>query len=94
MSTFITLKLHQLIDPKARLNISKMNNQKSNDIARSYQRRCRGGREDMSYRLLQTVLRFFLKEAIVVGLCTLSGRSFHMLRASKANLWPKCLTDL
>ena len=35
-------------------------------------------------------------EAIDVAMCTLSGRSFQILGALKAKLWPKekCLTDV
>ena len=33
------LNLHQLSDPKVQLNITKVNNGESNDIARSYKRR-------------------------------------------------------
>ena len=40
------------------------------------------------------VLSFFLKEATDVGLRASCGRSFQILGASKAKLWPKCLADL
>ena len=54
MWIFIALNLHQLTDSKAQLSKNNVNNRKSKNIARSYQRRHRGDRKAMKDRLLHT----------------------------------------
>ena len=54
MAFYIVLNLHKLTDCKAQLNKNNVNNRKSNDIARSYQRRDGDDREAMADRFLQT----------------------------------------
>ena len=44
------LNVHQLTDSKAHLNKNYVNNLKSNNIARSYQRKCRDHKEAMTDR--------------------------------------------
>ena len=80
----------------AQLYINILNSHRAINIARSYTRRHRAGTVGMVVRLLQPgkFCSFFLKDAINVALCTLSGRSFQILGELKAKLFPKCLTDL
>ena len=48
------LNLHQVTDSKAQLNKTNVNNHKSNNLAGSLPKRCRGDREAMVDRCLQT----------------------------------------
>ena len=54
------LNLHQMTDSKVWQNISKVNYHKSNNLARSYQRRRRGDRKAIVDRLLQKNISFEL----------------------------------
>ena len=53
MWSFTALNLHQSTDSKAQVSENNGNNHKSNDIARSYQRRHSSGREAIAERFLQ-----------------------------------------
>ena len=70
MSTFIALNLNQLTDFTAKLNINKVDNLKSSNIARSYQGRPSGGEKAIADRLLHIGnSSVFLKEVIDISHC-------------------------
>ena len=77
------------------MNINKVNNLKSNNIAISYQRSYRGDRRLWQIDFCKQVsFEFFPEGGNRCCTAYIVRKVTPNLRASKAKLWPKCLTDL